>query len=233
MEMSQSIKNLAEAMAKFQAELEQPEKSADNPFFKSKYVPLPSVIAAIKKFGAPHGLSYMQMPVTNERGTGIQTIVMHSSGEYIKHDPFFLPMDKQTAQGAGSSITYSRRYSLSAAFGIDSDPDDDGNAASGNNNQQKNNNNQNKNRNNNQQKNNNNQGNNNQKASEQLLSALSGLIDRMVKEKKLTIDTVLDTLEKKTDVNGKPLIGTFGRDIKNMTVPQATSAIAVLRKNLG
>lgn len=228
MEMSQSIKNLAEAMSKFQAELEQPEKSADNPFFKSKYVPLPSVIAAIKKFGAPHGLSYMQMPVTNERGTGIQTIVMHSSGEYIKHDPFFLPMDKQTAQGAGSSITYSRRYSLSAAFGIDSDPDDDGNAASGNNN------NENRNRNNNQQQNKKQQRNNSPKASEQLLTALSGFIDRMVKEKKLTIDTVLDTLEKKKDPqSGKLIVGPFGRDIKNMTMNQASAAIGILKTILG
>lgn len=219
MEMSQSIKNLAEAMAKFQSELEQPEKSADNPFFKSKYVPLPSVIAAIKKFGAPHGLSYMQMPVTNERGTGIQTIVMHSSGEYIKHDPFFLPMDKQTAQGAGSAITYSRRYSLSAAFGIDSDPDDDGNGANPPSN---------KNHNNNQ------QNNNSPKASEQLLTALSGYINRMVREQQLTIDTVLDTLEKKKDPqSGKLIVGPFGRDIKNMTMQQASAAIGILKTILG
>jgi hypothetical protein len=38
-------------------------------------------------------------------------------------------MEKKTAQGAGSAATYSRRYSLSAAFGIVSDLDDDGNQA--------------------------------------------------------------------------------------------------------
>jgi hypothetical protein len=131
MQKSETITELAKAMAKFQEELEQPEKSADNPFFKSKYVPLPAVISVIKKFAHKHGLSYMQMPITNEKGIGVETIVMHESGEYIQFDPFFLPMDKQTAQGAGSSTTYAKRYALSAAFGIDSDMDDDGNNASG------------------------------------------------------------------------------------------------------
>lgn len=135
MQRSESITELAKAMAKFQEELEQPEKSADNPFFRSKYVPLPAVISVIKKHAHKHGLSYMQMPITNEKGIGVETIVMHSSGEYIQFDPFFLPMDKQTAQGAGSSTTYAKRYALSAAFGIDSDIDDDGNGASGNSNQ--------------------------------------------------------------------------------------------------
>ena len=34
-------------------------------------------------------------------------------------------------QGAGSLISYLKRYSLSAIFGITSDQDDDGNEASG------------------------------------------------------------------------------------------------------
>jgi len=40
-----------------------------------------------------------------------------------------LPMGKVTAQGAGSAVTYARRYSLCAALGIAAEDDDDGNAA--------------------------------------------------------------------------------------------------------
>jgi len=40
------------------------------------------------------------------------------------------PVD--TAQGAGSAITYGRRYALAAALGLASDEDDDGNGAEGN-----------------------------------------------------------------------------------------------------
>jgi hypothetical protein len=41
---------------------------------------------------------------------------------------FSVPVDKNNAQGYGSALTYARRYSLSAAFGV-APEDDDGNAA--------------------------------------------------------------------------------------------------------
>src|SRR5690625_4401905 len=57
---------------------------------------------------------------------------MHESGEFIEYDPVFMQAEKQTPQGAGALITYLKRYTLSAIFGITSDQDDDGNQASGN-----------------------------------------------------------------------------------------------------
>ena len=128
---SESIKEIALAMNQFQQEVEQPSKSADNPFFKSKYVPLENVISTIKKYAIPKGLSYFQDTMTNEKGDiGIRTRIQHVSGQFIETDILYLPNDKKNAQGAGSSITYARRYQLSAAFGIASDEDDDGNGAS-------------------------------------------------------------------------------------------------------
>jgi hypothetical protein len=133
MKTSESIANIAKALAEFQKEVKQPEKDGNNPHFKSKYVTLDGTVKAIHDCAPNHGLSYVQMPVTNENGVGVVTLIMHSSGEFIQMDPFILPMDKKTAQGAGSATTYARRYSLSAAFGIVSDLDDDGNEATGNN----------------------------------------------------------------------------------------------------
>jgi hypothetical protein len=132
MKTSESIANIAKALAAFQKEVKQPEKSGENPHFKSKYVTLDGTVKAIHDCAPTHGLSYVQMPVTNESGVGVVTLIMHESGEFIQMDPFILPMDKKTAQGAGSATTYARRYSLSAAFGIVSDLDDDGNEATGN-----------------------------------------------------------------------------------------------------
>lgn len=54
---------------------------------------------------------------------------MHNSGEWVETDPLTLKADKATAQGAGSAITYGRRYALAAALGLASDEDDDGNGA--------------------------------------------------------------------------------------------------------
>ena len=55
---------------------------------------------------------------------------MHTSGEWIETDPLTLRAVKTDPQGAGSAVTYGRRYSLSAALGVAWDDDDDGNEAS-------------------------------------------------------------------------------------------------------
>src|SRR5699024_9625054 len=44
----------------------------------------------------------------------------------------FMKAEKQTPQGYGALITYLKRYTLSAIFGITSDEDDDGNNSSKN-----------------------------------------------------------------------------------------------------
>lgn len=132
MKMSESIANIAKAMSAFQSNVKQPEKDGNNPHFKSKYVTLDGTVKAIHECAPKHGLSYTQMPVATENGVGVVTLIMHESGEFIQMDAFVLPMDKKTAQGAGSATTYAKRYALSAAFGIVSDLDDDGNEASEN-----------------------------------------------------------------------------------------------------
>lgn len=132
MKLSESTKNIFKALSDFKKDFKQPLKDADNPFFKSKYVPLENVVQSIDNEAPKHGLGYFQSTVTGEGGTaGVITVITHSSGEYIEFDPLFLKADKATAQGMGSAITYARRYSLSSAFGIASDVDDDGNEASG------------------------------------------------------------------------------------------------------
>lgn len=139
MKYSESLANIASALSKFQAEVKQPKKDKDNPFFRSKYVPLESVISAIAPTLEKHGLSYYQSTGTNGESAVVTTLVMHSSGEYIESDPLEAPALQSTkgngkeynAQGVGSAITYLRRYSLTAALGIASEDDDDGNSLSG------------------------------------------------------------------------------------------------------
>ena len=128
MNKSESIKSLAIALNKAQGEMGGAAKGANNPFFKSKYADLGSVVQAIKEPFANNGLSYVQLPVEDNGRIGIETILMHVSGEWLSGS-FTVQLSKQDAQGAGSAITYCRRYSLQAVAGIPSE-DDDGNAAS-------------------------------------------------------------------------------------------------------
>lgn len=141
MNKSESIVEISKALAKFQGEVKQPLKDAENPYFQSKYVPLENVVESISSIAPNHGLSFVQWALNDENGrVGVATMLMHESGEFIEFDPVFINAEKQTPQGAGSLITYLKRYSLSAVFGITSDQDDDANESSGNNqnNQQQN-----------------------------------------------------------------------------------------------
>lgn len=126
MNKSDTIGELAKALSIFQMQVRQPMKDKANPFFKSKYVPLENVVEAITETAGNHGLSFIQYPLNKEDQVGVITILMHSSGEWIESEPIFAKPGKQDAQAAGSVITYLKRYSLSAVFGITSDEDDDG-----------------------------------------------------------------------------------------------------------
>lgn len=128
MERSESIKSLAIALCKFQGSVAKVKKEATNPFFKSKYATLANILDVISKPLSENGLAVSQLPVGE---TGLTTILMHESGEFIMETYQMKPV-KNDPQGIGSSITYQRRYAIGAVLGLNIDDDDDGNGASGN-----------------------------------------------------------------------------------------------------
>lgn len=130
---SESIKELAAALAKAQSEIQHAKKAEDNPFFKSKYADLPAVIDAARPFLTKHGLSVSQPTDVDDNGKILLvTQLMHSSGEWIRG---YYPINpvKNDPQAIGSAVTYARRYAFCAITGVAATgEDDDGNAASGN-----------------------------------------------------------------------------------------------------
>lgn len=130
MNKSESINELATALAKAQGEIKGALKDQANPFFKSKYADLSSVVEAIREPLSKNGLSYVQLTEPSDKEeVRVQTIILHSSGQWIG-STLALPVSKSDAQGFGSALTYARRYGLSAAVGV-APEDDDGNAAVG------------------------------------------------------------------------------------------------------
>ena len=127
MNKSESIKEIATALNKAQAEMSGAQKKSANPFFKSKYANLEEIINCVKTPFANNGLSYMQWPIASDGYAGVETIIMHISGEWISSE-LSLKCSKNDPQGMGSAITYARRYSLQSAAGVPSE-DDDGNGA--------------------------------------------------------------------------------------------------------
>lgn len=126
MNKSESIKELATALCKFQGAVEKIKKEATNPFFKSKYADLSSILDVIRQPLADNGLSFVQFP---QGAHGLETMLMHTSGEWMSGSYEMTPT-KNDPQGLGSVITYQRRYALGAILGLNIDADDDGNKAS-------------------------------------------------------------------------------------------------------
>jgi len=134
MSMSESIGNLAGALAKAQGAMSAGKKSKEG--YGYNYMDLASLIDTIKKPLADNEVSYSQghYVVTKPSGkvyVGTDSIIMHSSGEWIR-STLELPLPNmkqlQPAQLVGVVSTYARRYLLQAQVGIASEEDTDGRA---------------------------------------------------------------------------------------------------------
>lgn len=120
---------LAEALAKAQGAIKPAKKDKANPFFKSKYSDLASVWEACREALSTNGIAVVQAPCINDGVFGIETKIIHSSGEFeTSFMPVAAPITAK-AQEMGSAITYARRYSLAAMVGVAPEEDDDGNEA--------------------------------------------------------------------------------------------------------
>lgn len=125
------MKNLFKAYAKAQGEFPAIPKDGTNPHFKSKYSTLDSVISKTRPVLSQNGLGFYQVVENGEGGLiGVETVIFHESGEELRFPAFFVKPSKPDAQGAGSALTYAKRYSLVSALGVSADADDDGNGAS-------------------------------------------------------------------------------------------------------
>ncbi len=129
MNKSESIAALSMALAKAQGELENANKNANNPHFKSRYADLAELLNTVRPVLSKHGLAVIQMPSFDSGVASVETLLTHSSGEYVS-STCSAPVTKQDAQGVGSAITYLRRYSLAAFCGI-AQEDDDANSSVG------------------------------------------------------------------------------------------------------
>lgn len=129
MKTSESINELAAALAKAQGEIQSAHKDCNNPFFKSKYADLSNVWEACRGPLSKNGLSIVQLPRADGPTVTMETRLMHASGQWVEGELTAVAKD-DGPQSIGSLVTYLRRYMLQAVTGVAPD-DDDGNAAQG------------------------------------------------------------------------------------------------------
>ena len=123
------IDKLATALAKAQSEMKGATSKSKNPFYNSNYADLHTVIEASMPYLTKYGLSVIQgnrfCTVTN--GFYVTTMLLHTSGQWIKSEIRMALGQKRDAHAIGAACTYGRRYGLAAMVGI-AQKDDDGNS---------------------------------------------------------------------------------------------------------
>lgn len=121
MRTSEQVDKIAAALLAFQKGVTPPPKEQTNPFFKSKYCDLPSLLGHCKDLLTKNGLVFVSVGLTSR--------IMHQSGQWIEGD-FAISTSAMTAQQVGAAESYGRRYGLQGLLGICAEDDDDGNSAS-------------------------------------------------------------------------------------------------------
>lgn len=129
MNHSDSIANLAVALAQAQAELPSVPLDGHNSFNNTRYSTLKKTMETARPILAKHGLAVTQIVISSEDRIGIETVLLHSSGEWISNTATVPTVDekgKSAAQVVGSTISYLRRYAFAAIVGLYTDEESDG-----------------------------------------------------------------------------------------------------------
>ena len=124
---SAEISELAKALVKAQGEMQNAAMNKVNSFFNSRYATLGAIRDTIRKPLSDNGLCVTQTTAIGERSIILNTVLLHTSGQWISSE-FPLTFTGKP-QEMGSALTYAKRYQLSAIVGIAADEDDDANAA--------------------------------------------------------------------------------------------------------
>ncbi len=102
------------------------KKEKDNPFFKSKYVDLPTILQEVKPILFKNQCYPTQQILSGDKTT-LKTKITHVDGTVLLECEAPIPVkDINNPQNWGSAITFMKRYSLTSLLGIEEE-DDDGN----------------------------------------------------------------------------------------------------------
>jgi hypothetical protein len=126
---SAETQQLDTALAKAQAEFLVAGENKNNPYFKSAYADLMSVVQASRPALTKYGISVIQKIIDADDGKWLITKMKHNSGEWELSKVRIVPA-KNDVQSISSTITYMKRVSYVSLVGVVvGDEDDDGEAA--------------------------------------------------------------------------------------------------------
>ncbi len=124
---SPELNKLFEALSKAQIEMPVAPTQSVNPFYKSTYANLKTIVQTSRPYLAKQGLCVIQRTLPGPNGNPyIYSILGHSSGQWMESSLELKP-PKTDIQSLGSYISYLRRYQYASLVGVvTGDEDDDG-----------------------------------------------------------------------------------------------------------
>jgi hypothetical protein len=132
---STSVGALAAALAKAQAEIQNPEKSLTATIVSSfpreavrsfRYAPLSSGLDLVRKCLGKHEIATVQATAIDHQSglISLTTTLVHASGEWVSSDwPVCSVGETAAPQRLGAALTYARRYALFTLVGIAGEDD--------------------------------------------------------------------------------------------------------------
>jgi hypothetical protein len=126
--MKKHMKSIQNKLLKFQEKVGAIKKDSQNPFFKSSYFNIDTLLGTIKPILNEVGLVLLQPLTTLDGKPALVTKILDSESEESIEGTVVLP-ENNDAQKMGGIITYFRRYCIQSMLSLEAE-DDDGNMAS-------------------------------------------------------------------------------------------------------
>lgn len=113
--------DLAKKMFNIFHKVEALKKDKSNPFYKSYYTDINSILKVVKPILKSEKLFLSQPIIKNEV---ITVIIDSDTGEIFPERPEGIVLETSKPQERGSEITYYRRYGLLSLLGLEAEDDD-------------------------------------------------------------------------------------------------------------
>ena len=117
-----------EKLLAIQKEIGAIKKDSENPFFKSKYFDINSLLGVVKPILNKHGVILLQGLTNIDDRLALETKLVDVTSKEVESYVCCIP-EGADVQKTGSAITYFRRYALQSLLALEAE-DDDANATS-------------------------------------------------------------------------------------------------------
>jgi len=127
---SPQVDKILPALLLAQTEFKKPDVSGQDGHYRRSYSTLGDMLEATMTALHNHDLVLYQSPVPTPCGMSVRTVLVHTSGQFLRSEIPLANASSAIGQSRGAEITYARRQSIDALLALGGLDDDSGPVAS-------------------------------------------------------------------------------------------------------